>query len=142
VPPFFDSHAHLADPAFAGEPSAVAARARDAGATGILCVGESLAAAGRAAAVAAADPGFVWYSAGVHPHDAAVVRGRARPRRDPRARRAGAVAVGECGLDYHYDHAPRDRQRLAFAAQLELAASSRFRSSCTPAMPRTTRTRS
>ena len=61
-------------------------------------------------------------TAGVHPHHAAEYD----PERDRRwigqAIAAGAVAVGECGLDYHYDHAPRDRQRAAFVDQLALAA--------------------
>jgi TatD DNase family protein len=119
---FFDSHAHLADPAFVDDQPDVVARARSAGAVGVLCVGESIAAAERARALAAAYPGFVWASAGVHPHDAA---GFERDR-DVAAIREhaahGAVAVGECGLDYHYDHSPRDAQRTAFAAQLDLAA--------------------
>jgi TatD DNase family protein len=120
--PFFDSHAHLADPAFADDQPDVVARARVAGAVGMLCVGESLPAAERARVLADAHPGFVWASAGVHPHDAAAFDGE----RDVDGIRAlaarGAVAVGECGLDYHYDHSPRDAQRAAFAAQLELAA--------------------
>lgn len=118
---FIDSHAHLADPAFDGDRAEVIARAREAGAAGIVCIGESLAAAERARIIAAAHPGFIWHTAGVHPHDAADFD----PARDPDAIRAelarGAVAVGECGLDYHYDHSPRDRQRAAFAAQLALA---------------------
>jgi TatD DNase family protein len=118
---FVDSHAHLADPAFDADRDAVIARARLTGAAAIVCIGESLASADRARAIAADHPGFVWYTAGVHPHDAAEFS----PQRDLPGLRdhlaAGAVAVGECGLDYHYDHSPRDRQRAAFAAQLELA---------------------
>lgn len=118
---FIDSHAHLADPAFDADRAEVIARAREAGADGIVCIGESIAAAARARDIAKAHPGFVWHTVGVHPHDAAEFD----PARDPDAIRAelarGAVAVGECGLDYHYDHSPRDRQRAAFAAQLSLA---------------------
>jgi TatD DNase family protein len=118
---FIDSHAHLADPAFDADRAEVIARAREAGAAGIVCIGESIAAAARARDIATAYPGFVWHTAGVHPHDAAEFD----PARDPDAIRAelarGAVAVGECGLDYHYDHSPRDRQRAAFAAQLSVA---------------------
>lgn len=119
---FFDSHAHLADPAFGDESDAIVARARVAGASGIVCIGESLAAAARARAIAARHAGFVWFTAGVHPHDAAGFDAA----RDVAAIRdevaAGAVAVGECGLDYHYDHSPREQQRAAFGAQLALAA--------------------
>jgi TatD DNase family protein len=119
--PFLDSHAHLADPAFDADRERTVARARESGAIGIVCIGESVAAAERAATLAAAYPGFVWFTAGVHPHDAvdfdevrdtAVLKDLAK---------RGAVAVGECGLDYHYDHSPRLAQRRAFAAQLALA---------------------
>ena len=88
---------------------------------GIVCIGESLAAAARAQAIAARHPGFVWHTAGVHPHDAAgfdVARDVAQLRE---AVAGGAVAVGECGLDYHFDHSPRALQRRAFAQQLALA---------------------
>jgi TatD DNase family protein len=99
----------------------VIARAKDAGAHGIICIGESLEAAAGARRVADAHPGFVWWTAGVHPHDAAEFDAA----RDVTAIRAaiadGAVAVGECGLDYHYDHSPRAQQRRAFADQLALA---------------------
>ena len=118
---FLDSHAHLADSAFDDDRDVVVARAREAGAVGVVCIGESLAAAQRAAALASGHAGLVWWTAGVHPHDAADFeeeRDRAAIA-DHMAR--GAVAVGECGLDYHYDHSPRIAQRRAFASQLSLA---------------------
>jgi len=118
---FIDSHAHLADAAFAGDRDAVISRARDAGAGAIVCIGESLEVAALAAECAAEYPGFVFSTAGIHPHDAATFD----ERRDiPRLRellRNSAVAVGECGLDYHYDNSPRQAQRAAFAAQIALA---------------------
>jgi TatD DNase family protein len=117
-----DSHAHLADVAFEDEGDAVVDRARAAGVHGIVCIGESLASATRARAIAQANRDVVWWTAGVHPHDAASFDA---PRDLGGIREhleAGAVAVGECGLDYHYDHSPRDRQRTAFADQIALAA--------------------
>ncbi|MFI5310194.1 MAG: TatD family hydrolase [Gemmatimonadales bacterium] len=118
---FLDSHAHLADRAFDPDRDAVITRAREAGAVAIIAIGESLEAAGRSRAIAAAHPAFIFFTAGVHPHDAAAFD----PARDPAAIRAevalGAVAIGECGLDYHYDHSPRPLQRRAFAEQLSLA---------------------
>ena len=118
---FIDSHAHLADPAFDADRDAVVERARDAGAIAVVCIGESIAAADRAAEIARAHAGFAFHTAGVHPHDAASFD----PTHALEAIRAhvadGAVAVGECGLDYHYDHSPRDAQRAAFHAQLALA---------------------
>lgn len=118
---FIDSHCHLADPAFDGDRDAAVERARQTGARALVCIGESLAAAARARALAERHPGFVHFTAGVHPHDAAgfdASRDLAAIREELAQ---GAVAVGECGLDYHYDHSPRERQRAAFQAQLELA---------------------
>jgi TatD DNase family protein len=118
---FIDSHAHLADAAFAGDRDAVISRARDAGAGAIVCIGESIDAAGIAAECAAENPGFVFATAGVHPHDAASFDAQ---RDIPKLRGllgGGAVAVGECGLDYHYDNSPRAAQRATFSAQIALA---------------------
>ncbi|HEX6536564.1 MAG TPA: TatD family hydrolase [Gemmatimonadaceae bacterium] len=118
---FIDSHTHLADPAFDADRDAAVARALDAGAEAVVCIGESLDAADRARALARAHPGRVYWTAGVHPHDAA---GFDASRDIPAIRahlESGAVAVGECGLDYHYDHSPREAQRAAFRAQLDLA---------------------
>ncbi|MDQ6736514.1 MAG: TatD family hydrolase [Gemmatimonadota bacterium] len=118
---FIDSHAHLADEAFAGDRDQVIARARDAGATAIVCIGASLQQARDSARIAQAYPGFVSFTAGIHPHDAASFD----PQRDIAELDAlvalGAVAIGECGLDYHYDNSPRDLQRRAFSEQLALA---------------------
>jgi TatD DNase family protein len=121
TPTFIDSHAHLADPAFAGDRDAVISRARDAGAAAIVCIGESLESAALAARYAAHYRSFVFSTAGVHPHDAA---GFDEQRDIPKLReflQSGAVAVGECGLDYHYDNSPRDAQLAAFASQIALA---------------------
>lgn len=122
VLPFADSHVHLADPAFADDAEAVILRARAAGARALVCIGESPAAAVRARTLVARHPDLVFHTCGVHPHDAATWD----DARDGEAVREsvalGAVAVGECGLDYHYDHAPRDVQRRTLAAQVGLAA--------------------
>ena len=117
---FIDSHAHLADPAFAGDRDDVISRAREAGALAIVCIGESLAAAKAASDIAAEYPGFVFSTAGIHPHDAASFD-RERDLPLLRALLRESVAVGECGLDYHYDNSPRQAQRAAFSAQVELA---------------------
>lgn len=122
---FADSHVHLADPAFDADRDAVIAAARQAGAAALVCIGESPDAADRARDIAAAYPGFVWHTAGMHPHEASTFD---LTRDLPRVRAhldQGAVAIGECGLDYHYDHSPRDVQRAVFDAQLQLAAGSR-----------------
>jgi TatD DNase family protein len=119
-----DSHCHLADDAFAADLEAVVARAREAGLTGALCI---LAAGDEKESAAAARVRTLWpdirFSVGVHPHQAAqfadggpaveVVR---RALETQRAR-----AIGEIGLDYHYDFAPRAVQRDVFEAQVALA---------------------
>lgn len=119
---FSDSHVHLADPAFAEEADAVIQRARAAGARALVCIGESALTARRAQTLAAHYPGLVFFTAGVHPHDAASWDDATDPQAIRDAVANGAVAVGECGLDTHYDHAPRERQLHALHAQLSLAA--------------------
>ena len=118
---FLDSHAHLADPAFDDDRAAVIDRARGGGAVGILCIGESIERAEAAHSIAAEYPGYIWFTAGVHPHDAASFDPVADLDAIRRFVDLGCVAIGECGLDYHYDHSPREHQRRAFALQLALA---------------------
>lgn len=119
---FIDSHAHLADPAFADDVDVVVQRARDAGALATVCIGASLEAADESAKLAARFRGFMAYTAGVHPHDAASFDAEHGLPLIRAHLEAGAVAIGECGLDYHYDNSPRERQCEVFAAQLDLAA--------------------
>jgi TatD DNase family protein len=122
MPPFADSHVHLADPAFDADRDAVITAARQAGARALVCIGESPDAADRAREIAAAYPGLIWHTAGMHPHEAStydLTRDLLRVREHLDG---GAVAIGECGLDYHYDNSPRDIQRAVFGAQLRLAA--------------------
>ncbi|MGZ4760632.1 MAG: TatD family hydrolase, partial [Acidimicrobiales bacterium] len=95
-----DNHCHLPAGADAAEPIA---EARAAGVTRLITVGTDVERSRQAIAVASAHPG-VWATAGVHPHDAA-------GGLDGLVELLGApevVAVGECCLDYHYDHSPRD----------------------------------
>ena len=119
---FIDSHCHLAGPEFDADRDEVLQRAREAGAEAIVCIGESIAAADRAERLVAAHPGFIFHTAGIHPFDAAGFRGDDDVAAIDAHLARGAVAVGECGLDYSYEHVPRERQREAFAAQLALAA--------------------
>jgi TatD DNase family protein len=96
-------------------------RAWSAGVSRVVVVGESRAAAESALAMAAAEPRLV-ATAGVHPHEAHQWNSDSEYwlrelLRDPRV-----VAVGETGLDFHYDHSPRSLQHRAFEAQLALAA--------------------
>ena len=109
-----DNHCHL--PTDPDEARAVVEEARAAGVERLVDVGTDVVTS-RAAADRAASLEGVWATAGVHPHDAAGgLDGLVDLLGAP-----GVVAVGECGLDYHYDHSPRSAQREAFAAQVALA---------------------
>jgi TatD DNase family protein len=118
---FVDSHVHLADAAFDADRLDVIERARLTGARALVCIGESVAAAERASAIAASCPGFVSFTAGVHPHDAHAFDAQRDLAAIGGLVERGAVAIGECGLDYHYDHSPRPKQLEAFEAQIGLA---------------------
>lgn len=113
---WFDSHCHVYDPKIPDGRDAALAAARAAGVTAMVVVGcdreSSLAAID-----AAANHADVWATVGVHPHEARHGVDTITDLIDaPRV-----VAIGEAGLDYHYDHSPRDVQRSAFAAQIALA---------------------
>jgi TatD DNase family protein len=120
--PFADSHVHLADAAFDADREQVIERARITGARFLICVGETPEAAERGFGISRAHPGYVFFTAGVHPHHAAACDPvQARERLVDLVER-GAVAIGECGLDYHYQHAPREVQLRVLEFQCELAA--------------------
>jgi TatD DNase family protein len=120
--PLFDSHAHLDFADFDGDVDGVLQRARSAGVAGVIAVGSGRGLESRTAAVAlAARYPDVWATVGLHPHDATLADAAAVAALRELAARPRVVAVGEIGLDYHYDHSPRPRQRDAFTAQLRLA---------------------
>jgi TatD DNase family protein len=109
-----DTHCHLQ---YEGLPADALDRAQAAGVDRVICVGTDPEKSKAAIELAAAAPGRVWATVGLHPHDATLGTDGLLPLLDaPRV-----VGVGECGLDYHYDHSPRDVQRAAFAAQIGLA---------------------
>lgn len=118
-----DAHCHLGDRAFEEDRDAVLERARAAGVGHVVVIGESLAGSERAVALArAARGGGLSATAGVHPHEASSWSAEVESRLRELLAAPEVVAVGETGLDYHYDHSPRDTQRRAFEAQLGLAA--------------------
>jgi TatD DNase family protein len=112
---WFDSHCHLDHEGPDGADD-VMARARAAGVVGAVTVGCD-AASSRSAIDIASRHADVWATVGLHPHEARHGVETILPLLDT----PGVVAVGECGLDYHYDHSPRPAQRAAFAAQIRLA---------------------
>ncbi len=108
-----DSHCHLDDPAFQSDVDAVIQSALDAGIHTMLTIDAPAEFLDR-------HPSLLG-SAGVHPHEAAKATDGFIDRLRQRARHPKVVAIGEIGLDYHYDFAPRDVQRDVFIAQLRLA---------------------
>ena len=119
-----DAHCHLGDGAFDADRDAVLARASAAQVTHIVVIGGTLAESERAVHLAQARPGLS-ATAGVHPHEARDWSADVAARLKDLLARPEVVALGETGLDYHYDHSPRDAQRRAFEAQLALGAATR-----------------
>jgi TatD DNase family protein len=118
---FVDSHAHLGAPEFPDAAEALA-RARVAGVELVIAVGAGYGLERNAAAVALADEHRdVLATAGLHPHDASAWDELAERAIDGWLRHPRVVAVGECGLDYWYERAPREQQAAALRAQIRLA---------------------
>jgi len=123
APPFIYSHAHLSMPLFAEDLPRVLERAAAAGMTDVLTASTSLADAERNAALARPEgTPRVWSAVGFHPHEAKSWREGDDEILAGFFLRPGVVAVGETGLDYHYDLSPRPVQREILARQVRLAA--------------------
>ena len=117
---YFDSHAHLDDARFDSDREEIFAALQDAEVGLILNVGCDLASSERSVALAERYP-FVYAAVGSHPDDADSVDGRLLDRYRALAAHPKVKAIGEIGLDYHYEDVPRARQIIAFEQQLELA---------------------
>jgi len=111
-----DSHAHLQ---YDGISTDAIARARAAGVSRMICIGTDAAHSESAIELARRGGPGLWATVGLHPHDASAGVASLDPLWDA----PEVVAVGECGLDYYYDHSPRDVQRRAFAEQIGVAHS-------------------
>lgn len=116
-----DTHAHLTDPKFDSEIDEVIARANDAGVDRIIVCGYDLESS-RAAVEMARRFECVYAAVGIHPHDAKSYSAGIESAIEELSRAPKVVAIGETGLDYHYDFSPRCAQVAAFEAQIELAA--------------------
>jgi TatD DNase family protein len=121
VEALIDSHAHLDMPEFAGDLPAVLERARAAGLAHIVSAAIDLPSLRANLALAAAHPGFVSTTAGVHPNEAAAVDDGQWRELEALAADPRVVAIGETGLDYHRDRAPRGRQAEVFRRHVALA---------------------
>src|SRR5262245_9387201 len=120
MPDLFDTHAHLHFPDFAPDLPDVLARARAVGVRRFLTIGTDVATSRAAVALAAQEPD-VWASVGIHPHDAEAADAAALEEIGRLAQAPRVVAVGEIGLDWFRNLAPRAAQEAAFRRQLALA---------------------
>jgi TatD DNase family protein len=119
-PALFDTHAHLDAPEYEADLEAVLQRAKSAGVAEIVTVGTDIESTKRAIEIAQAHEG-IYASVGFHPHESERF---GKDEEETMRRLCSApkvVAVGEMGLDYYRDHAPREVQRNAFVRQLQIA---------------------
>ena len=117
-----DSHCHLDGEPFDADRDAVIERARGAGVSRMLAIGTGHGPPDLEAGIRLAEKySFIYATVGVHPHEASKATPEILARLRGLAMHAKVVAVGEIGLDYHYDFSPRDVQRSVFIEQLQLA---------------------
>ena len=123
-PLLIDSHCHLEDERFAGEVDAVLERMAQAGVSRCILAGSDLETSERIVQLVQAHSN-VYGVVGVHPHEARFWNAETPGRLQAMLAQPRIVGVGEIGLDYHYDHSPREAQREAFEAQLDFAYAQR-----------------
>lgn len=116
----FDSHAHLDDDRFDKDRQEAINRAWEAGLTGIVNVGADMESSARSIELAEACD-TIFASVGMHPHDAKDMKEADYLQLKRWAAHPKVVAIGEIGLDYHYDHSPRPVQQEVFVRQLDVA---------------------
>jgi len=120
---FVDSHAHLDGKQFDSDREQVIARARDAGVATMVAIGNGDGPPELDAGVKLAEKHpFLYATVGIHPHEARLASDHAYAEMERLARHPKVIAWGEIGLDYYYDHSPRDTQQQVFIRQMELAA--------------------
>jgi len=117
-----DSHCHLDDKQFDADRDDVIERARQAGVERMMAIGTGSGPPDLEAGLRLArQHAFMYATVGVHPHDASKATPETFAQIEALAADAKVLAIGEIGLDYHYDFSPRDVQREVFIAQLKLA---------------------
>jgi TatD DNase family protein len=122
-----DSHAHLDGKQFDADREAVIARARAAGVQAIVAIGNGDGPEQADCGIRLAEKyDFIYATVGIHPHEAQLATKAAYEKMAVWARHPKVIAWGEIGLDYYYDHSPREVQREVFVKQMELAASAKL----------------
>jgi TatD DNase family protein len=119
---FIDSHAHLEGEQFDSDRELVISRARESGVETILAIGNGETPENVACGIRLAEQyDFIYASFGIHPHEAAFANDAFFAEMRQLAKHSKVIAWGEIGLDYYYDHSPRDVQQRVFLKQMELA---------------------
>jgi TatD DNase family protein len=121
-----DTHCHLDGEYFPEGADETLTRARSAGVTGFVCVGVGSLQQTQAAVALAARRADVWATVGVHPHDAASCNAELEAELVRLASAPRVVAIGEIGLDFHYDHSPREQQQDVFRRFIQLARATKL----------------
>ena len=121
-PVFVDSHAHLDGKQFETDRELVIGRAREAGVATIVAIGNGDGPGNLDCGIKLAEQHeFIFATVGIHPHEARLATDDAFAELQQLAKRPKVIAWGEIGLDYFYDHSPRDLQQQVFVKQMELA---------------------
>ena len=124
---FVDSHAHLDGNQFDSDREQVIARAREAGVTTMVAIGNGDGPPELDAGIRLAEQyPFLYATIGIHPHEARLASDHSFIEMEKLAKNPKVIAWGEIGLDYYYDHSPRDVQKGVFIRQMELAAAAKL----------------
>src|SRR3954464_3612296 len=124
---FIDSHAHIDGKQFEQDRGEMLFRAQQAGVTTLLAIGNGDGPDDLDAALVYAEKhDWIYATSGIHPHEARLAPATASSRLEELARRPKLLAVGEIGLDYWYDHSPRDVQQQVFIRQMEIARAAKL----------------
>lgn len=124
---YVDSHAHLEGKRYDADRDAVIARAQAAGVETIVAIGNGDGPAHVDCGILLAEQyPFMYATIGIHPHEAQLADAAAYARMEELAKRPKVIAWGEIGLDYYYDHSPRDVQQRVFLEQMDLARTAKL----------------
>ena len=124
---FVDSHAHLEGEQFDADRAEVLARARETGVQTIVAIGSGTGPGSLDCGIKLAEQHeFIYATIGIHPHEAKLAADTDFQELEQLAKRPKVIAVGEIGLDYYYDHSPREVQQKVFIKQMELARAAKL----------------
>jgi TatD DNase family protein len=124
---FVDSHAHLDGKQFDSDREQVIARAREVGVIAMVAIGNGDGPPELDAGIRLAEKHpFMYATIGIHPHEARLASDHSFAEMERLAKHPKVIAWGEIGLDYFYDHSPRDTQQQVFVRQMELAAAAKL----------------